>query len=487
MNPRIKSINHLWFEGLENSPLRLVADDGHGPLHFSAFFDLVRDAALGFEVSGITPGTLVGVWTTNHFRSAVTELALLALGAVSVRLPRPMAKPAAQDFLENARLRFVVVDQAEQITGPFRDAFRLFELVPTAPSPHLTWDMVLDTGSQERLSRSKAFLERLESTESETIARVIVSSGTAGTPKAVRLSHRAYAAYLGSLRELAPFSSLDRNSRVHVAATALGPLLPLTDYGLLFFESPFRWGDTASGLTITRAGSENTVVDALNALDGYGLTETCGWVQFRGESLPDTSFRLGTHNEIEVRTPQIFSGYAFSDDASGPQIAPGHGPDQFWPTGDQGLWEEAGRVQYRGQLTSRLTLRSGWSLNPEKIENELARHPWIRRVLLVGDGRDRVGAVIEPEIAAIEAFAQTEHLLFSDRKGLLGHPRVLERLRTHIESSNERLPAPEQIVSFVVATDAWLVENGDLTARGSLRRATLAERWTETVFQAPPS
>ena len=205
-------------------------------------------------------------------------------------------------------------------------------------------------------------------------------------------------------------------------------------------------------------------------LQVYGLTETTaictlddprhvepGWA---GPAIPGIEMKLGEHDEILVRGPNIFPGYWNRPEETAKVLR--GGPDgpvggKWFYTGDQGETNAAGDWRIIGRIKNLIIPASGHNIAPEPIEEELARRiPGAQQVVLVGNGRSYVAALVTGQVGR----AQAEQA---------------------IEQLNAGLPHYKQVRRFTLIAESFTIESGLLTANGKLKRDVIGTRYADEI------
>ncbi|HSA92412.1 MAG TPA: AMP-binding protein, partial [Terriglobales bacterium] len=202
-------------------------------------------------------------------------------------------------------------------------------------------------------------------------------------------------------------------------------------------------------------------------LQVYGLTETTaictlddpkhvepGWA---GPAIPGIEMKLGEHDEILVRGPNIFPGY-WNRPAETAKVL----RDGWFYTGDQGETNASGNWRIIGRIKNLIIPASGHNIAPEPIEEELQRKiPGAQQVVLVGNGRSYIAALVTGTLERSQA-------------------------EQAIEQLNAGLPHYKQVRRFTVVAEAFTIESGLLTANGKLKRDAIATRYAgeiEAMYQ----
>ena len=197
-------------------------------------------------------------------------------------------------------------------------------------------------------------------------------------------------------------------------------------------------------------------------LQVYGLTETtaiCTMDDPRyidagsvGPAIPGIEIKIGENGEILVRGPNIFPGYWNRPEQTAQVLR-----DGWFHTGDQGDMDANGNWRVTGRLKNLIILNSGHNIAPEPIEEELLRAiRGAQQVVLVGNGRSFLAAIITGDVAAGEIDSQ-------------------------IERMNATLPHYRKVRMFHAAPEPFTIENGLLTANGKFKRDAIAARYAEEI------
>jgi long-chain acyl-CoA synthetase len=200
----------------------------------------------------------------------------------------------------------------------------------------------------------------------------------------------------------------------------------------------------------------------IRVLQGYGLTETTGICTLDdphhvepgrvGPAIPGIEMRVGENSEILVRGPNVFPGYWRRPEQTVAVLS-----DGWFHTGDQGDVDANGNWRITGRLKNLIILNSGHNIAPEPIEEELFRAvPGAQHVMLVGNGRSFLAAIITGAPAGAEIDSQLEQV-------------------------NAPLPHYRKIRRYHVSQELFTIENGLLTANGKLRRDTIAARFAAEI------
>lgn len=175
----------------------------------------VRRAALGLYGLGVRPGSTVGVVGASSPHWLIADLAILALGAVTVPLFPNLADEHAVHEIGHSRLRALLAlgdegaafaSRHHRLVGAVvvRDALQ-------PPRGALGWEALCQQGD-ELGERDPGLLLRLAGgLAPDRLATIIYTSGSTGMPKGVELTHGALLAQVTAALERFPLDpSTDR-------------------------------------------------------------------------------------------------------------------------------------------------------------------------------------------------------------------------------------------------------------------------------------
>lgn len=204
-------------------------------------------------------------------------------------------------------------------------------------------------------------------------------------------------------------------------------------------------------------------------VQGYGLTETCAAITINpptrprpdtvGRPVPGAEVRVAGNGEVQVRGPQVFSGYHESGE--------GIDDDGWFSTGDLGVLDADGYLTVTGRSKEILVTSTGKNVSPGPMEDQLRGHPLISQCMFVGDDRPFVAALITLDTEAVEHWRA-----HTDDPSDDGLRRTLQDA---VDEVNATVSRAESIRAFAIVDDDFTEDNGLLTPSLKLRRAHVLE------------
>jgi long-chain acyl-CoA synthetase len=221
-------------------------------------------------------------------------------------------------------------------------------------------------------------------------------------------------------------------------------------------------------------------------LEGYGLTETTaaitantpGHCQFGtvGRPLADVKIKIADDGEILVKSKKVFQKY-HEDPASSAEVF----KDGYFCTGDVGEFTEGGYLRITDRKKDLIKTAGGKYVAPQRLEGLLKMSPLISHVLIHGDRRKYVVALLTLNEPYIKQLARDKGWSYRDHRALTQMPEVYELVRKHVAETNAQLASYEAIKTFAILPEDFTLEKGELTPSLKVKRKALDEKYRETI------
>ena len=236
----------------------------------------------------------------------------------------------------------------------------------------------------------------------------------------------------------------------------------------------------------------------IEILGGYGLTETSPithvrrpWRNLRGadgQAIPGTDtlivdpqtrepLPVGQAGLVLLRGPQVMQGYYKNPEATAKVID----SKGWFDTGDLGRLTEWGDLIITGRAKDTIVLTNGENIEPTPVENACLRSPYVDQIMLVGQDRKMIGALIVPNMDAVEQWAATEGV-DADLNGKFVRDLIKAELNREIKARPGYRP-DERVGTFALLSEPFTIENGLLTQTLKVKRAKVSDRYQSTIEQ----
>lgn len=223
-------------------------------------------------------------------------------------------------------------------------------------------------------------------------------------------------------------------------------------------------------------------------LEGYGLTEA-GVICFNplnqtrsgsiGKALPGISLRLAEDGELQVLTPCIFNGY-YKDPVATASVMTSDG---WFMTGDIAETDEDGYWYITGRKKELIVSSNGKKIFPARIETLFKMEPLVSQVLLIGDKKPYVTALLTLNMSQLRNVKGVENIGSRNPAELLQADSVTREVQNVVKRVNRQLADFERIRKFKVLQRDFSIEAGELTPTMKIRRAQVLENYASAVSE----
>jgi long-chain acyl-CoA synthetase len=223
-------------------------------------------------------------------------------------------------------------------------------------------------------------------------------------------------------------------------------------------------------------------------IEGYGLTEA-GVLAFNpltrpkpgsiGKLLPGVQARLAEDGELQVRTPCLFNGY-YRDEAATRSVMT---EDGWFSTGDIAQVDEEGYWYVTGRKKELIVSSNGKKIYPSRIENLFKMEPVVNQVLLIGDKKPYVTALLTLNMQQVQNIEGGSALKDRSVKEIAGAEPVTKAVQQAVSRVNKHLADFERIRRFRVLDRDFSIEHGELTPTMKLRRSRVLENHKQLVSE----
>ena len=212
----------------------------------------------------------------------------------------------------------------------------------------------------------------------------------------------------------------------------------------------------------------------LPLIQGYGLTETSPIISGNklddnipdsvGEPLLGVQVRVADNGELLAKGDGVMLGYWNCPEATQRIID----ADGWLHTGDKARIESK-HIFITGRLKEIIVLANGEKVAPGDMEQAIAADPLFEHVLVVGEGRPFLAALVSLQAEQCQKLANTLGVNLANVDALDCKPVVDELLR-RIALRTGVFPGYAQIRRVVVTREPWTIDNGLITPTLKLRR-----------------
>lgn len=224
----------------------------------------------------------------------------------------------------------------------------------------------------------------------------------------------------------------------------------------------------------------------ITLIQGYGLSETTGPISVEtpqdfppdsvGFPWPGNRMKIAPDGELLVQGISVSKGYHNLPEATAEAYV-----DGWFKTGDLASIDDRGHLRITGRKKELIVTAGGKNVSPEVLEESLSTHPLIANIIVVGDNRPYIGALIALDTEMLPEWLATHGLPVVDAAQAANLPEVRESLEKAIARANQAVSRAESIRRYRIVNAAFTVENGYMTPSLKLKRRRVLADYADEV------
>jgi len=234
------------------------------------------------------------------------------------------------------------------------------------------------------------------------------------------------------------------------------------------------------------------IIEFFNALnlpfiEVYGMTESSGISHMNGIGrykagsvgmvMHGYECRLAEDGEILVKGDGVFQGYLNRPEATEEALD----EDGWLHTGDIGEEDENGFLRITDRKKNLLITAGGKNVAPANIELLINREPIISQVVVIGDKRKFLSALITVSDEAIEKLKDHADHAGKTSDEIRGSEMIMNRVETAVTDANSELARYENIRKYEVMGREFSVDEDEMTPTLKLKRKVILEKHSSLI------
>ncbi|MBN1341800.1 MAG: long-chain fatty acid--CoA ligase [Phycisphaerae bacterium] len=225
----------------------------------------------------------------------------------------------------------------------------------------------------------------------------------------------------------------------------------------------------------------------IDIYQGYGLTETSPIANVNlpgknklgtvGPPILGVEEKIAEDGEILIRGDNVMKGYHSNPEATAEVI-----DDQGWfHTGDIGAIDDDGYLRILDRKKELIITSGGKNIAPQAIESAFNTDVYIERVVVIGDGRKYLCALVCPNFQMLRRWARERDIQFDSDADLAAHPEIVRLIEDRVWEVNKGFARFEQIKKIAVMDHEFSEETGELTPTLKVKRRVVDSTYSQTI------
>lgn len=225
----------------------------------------------------------------------------------------------------------------------------------------------------------------------------------------------------------------------------------------------------------------------LSVIEGYGLTETAPIIALNkpeanrsgsvGQPIDCNEVNISEDGEILVRGDNVTQGYYKDPELTAEAID----PEGWFHTGDLGTLDEDQFLYITGRLKNLMVTSGGKNISPQPLENALLTSPWIEQVMVTGNGRNFISALIVPSHETLAEYFQKQGKPSLPPEKAVKDPDIFHIIRKEVEERMKPFSRYEQVKKFILLPEPFSIEKDELTPTLKVKRQVVESRYAALI------
>lgn len=222
--------------------------------------------------------------------------------------------------------------------------------------------------------------------------------------------------------------------------------------------------------------------------EGYGPTEnspiisinlrTPGGTKYGtvGHVISGVDYKLESDGEICVAGPSVMKGYYKRPDLTAETIING-----WLHTGDIGELVEGKYLKITDRKKELFKTSGGKYVAPQPIENKMKESPFIEQIVLIGDNKRFVSALIVPGFSKLKEWAKQHGIEYVSNEEIIKNNMVITMIADIVDEYNKLFNQVEQVKKFTLIPREFSIEKQEMTPKLSIRRKNVIANFEKEI------
>jgi long-chain acyl-CoA synthetase len=242
----------------------------------------------------------------------------------------------------------------------------------------------------------------------------------------------------------------------------------------------------SGGAALQKEIAEFFAAIGIPVFEGYGLTETSPVITLNGpracrigsvgKPVRSIEMRIAADGEILVRGESLMKGYFGMERETADALQGG-----WFLTGDIGEIDADGFLKITDRKKDLIVTSGGKNVAPQPIECRLKLIPYFENVVLVGNGRRFVSALVVPNYDGLVRLAHAHKIKFDSPAELARNREIYNLVMAEIERRTTDLADFEKVRKIAFLGSQFTIDGGELTPTMKVRRLEVERKYKNDI------
>jgi len=242
----------------------------------------------------------------------------------------------------------------------------------------------------------------------------------------------------------------------------------------------------SGGAPLSKDVAEFFYALGLVILEGYGLTETSPVIAVNtfenmrfgtvGKPIPGVEVKIAEDGEILAKGPNVMKGY-YKKEAETKEVFEGG----WFHTGDIGYLDKDGFLVITDRKKDLIVTAGGKNVAPQPIENMIKTNPYVSSVLVLGNNRRFISAIVVPDFEKLEPYARLKNIPYESLADLVKKQEIVDFLLAEIDRSTPNLASYEKVKRIILLDKDFEIEADEMTPTLKVKRNIVEQKYKNVI------
>ncbi len=243
----------------------------------------------------------------------------------------------------------------------------------------------------------------------------------------------------------------------------------------------------SGGAALPKETGELFEAIGITILEGYGLTETSPVTHVNrahkvkygtvGPPIHNVEHKIAPDGEILLRGPNVMKGYWRDEQATKEAID----EEGWFHTGDIGEIDEDNYLKITDRKKHIIVNSGGKNIAPLPIENLIAASPLVEQVVVIGEKRPFLSAIIVPNFDTLKTVAEEQGIKYENHLDLMQKEEVKKLYDELLRKISRNLASHEKVRRFLLVAEQFSIDKGEMTPTLKIRRKVVEEKFKNEI------
>jgi long-chain acyl-CoA synthetase len=137
-----------------------------------------------------------------------------------------------------------------------------------------------------------------------------------------------------------------------------------------------------------------------------------------------------------------------------------------------------------GRIKDTIVLNGGENIEPNPLEDKLKESKYINMVIMVGQDKPRLGALIAPDFETLKVYTEKENIKYENIDELINHPDVVslyQKEQKRLISREHGFKLYETVMGIALLPHEFTMEAGEMTETLKMKRFEIHNKYKKEI------